>query len=889
MLPDEGVHAGRFGWLGALLGALSTVIFWIVVPTGIASVPVTIAALTVCFVAAVAFAVMPWNRLPQPALLTPVLAGVALTVVAVANTGGDQSVFAIFFGYCGLGAGYFATRRQLPWLLAIISAAALSPLLYDGDEPFGKDLFTSLLWVALAVATALLVFYSRARQREAHHQLEALALQDPLTGVANRREFENAVRGEIARSRRSGVRFAVLYLDLDGFKEVNDVHGHAAGDRILRRVATSIDASLRGEDLVARYGGDEFAILLPGASEEAARKASLRVVAAIERISPEDDSDRVLSAGVGIASFPRDGVDLETLMEAGDRALRRVKGGRAVARSVGTPAATALAGLPEPFDPTALLPDEDPGVVGAPAPWRLRQVALAGLGPALLVAALWVGLPLILPATPTRWAILGLAVLCLVVSALTARRVTVARERLGWTIVAAAASVMLIPVAGVWAGIAMAIALFFITGCRPWRDRLALADGLLLFFGGIGVVSVAVMPEIVDRFATRPALLAAALVGVVLVAGGIACALLILPRADIRSRPDAWLLAIGFCIGTIDNVPVQLARHGLSPLPGGIVGVGLPIAAALMAAGAQLRARRPEAAAVTEPPQAISNVLIPLVGSALAISTIFVPVPARIGAALAIVVIAVLRGARFRVIERESRRLRQLAERSQAARAAQSRASLTALSTALLARDGYTGHHGEQTVALARAVAERLGLNAVECAEVESTALLHDIGKIGTPDSILHKPGALTAEEREVMQAHPIIGERIVQAVPGLERVARAVRHEHEAWDGGGYPDGLSGEAIPLSSRIVLVCDAYHAMTSDRPYRAALAPEAAREELERCSGRQFDPAVVRALLGLLTTPTRTAPAARNGQPAEAYAPVPDAEPPLQRTPRAALR
>src|SRR6266545_706885 len=225
MLPDEGAHAGRFGWVGALLGALSTIIFWILVPSGIASVPVTIAALTVCFVATLVFAAVPWNRLPQPALLTPVLAGVALTVVAVANTGGDQSVFAIFFGYCGLGAGYFATRRQLPWLLAIISAAALSPLLYAGDKPFAQELFTSLLWVALAVATAILVFYSRARQREAHHQLEMLALQDPLTGVANRRAFENAVPGEIARSRRTGARFAVLYLDLDGFKEINDVHG----------------------------------------------------------------------------------------------------------------------------------------------------------------------------------------------------------------------------------------------------------------------------------------------------------------------------------------------------------------------------------------------------------------------------------------------------------------------------------------------------------------------------------------------------------------------------------------------------------------------------------------------------------------------------------------
>jgi HD-GYP domain-containing protein (c-di-GMP phosphodiesterase class II) len=101
------------------------------------------------------------------------------------------------------------------------------------------------------------------------------------------------------------------------------------------------------------------------------------------------------------------------------------------------------------------------------------------------------------------------------------------------------------------------------------------------------------------------------------------------------------------------------------------------------------------------------------------------------------------------------------------------------------------------------------------------------------------------------MREHPVIGERILRALPGLGGVARIVRHEHERWDGGGYPDGLAGEAIPIGSRIILACDTYHAMTSDRPYRAAMSHEAAIEELTRCAGTQFDPDVVGILVGVL--------------------------------------
>ena len=197
--------------------------------------------------------------------------------------------------------------------------------------------------------------------------------------------------------------------------------------------------------------------------------------------------------------------------------------------------------------------------------------------------------------------------------------------------------------------------------------------------------------------------------------------------------------------------------------------------------------------------------------------------------------------------------LREL-ERERAHAAGAARSVVRALAATLQARDGYTGEHADAVHDLSMAVGARLGLEQQALAELAAVALLHDVGKIGIPDAVLHKAGPLDESESELMRQHPVIGERILSAVEGLEKVARAVRHEHERWDGGGYPDGLSGEEIPLASRIVLACDAWHALVSDRPYREALAHDVALAELRRCAGSQFDPVVVDTLLATLAEP-----------------------------------
>ncbi len=183
--------------------------------------------------------------------------------------------------------------------------------------------------------------------------------------------------------------------------------------------------------------------------------------------------------------------------------------------------------------------------------------------------------------------------------------------------------------------------------------------------------------------------------------------------------------------------------------------------------------------------------------------------------------------------------------------AARSQAVVLALTCALDARDDYTGRHSSETSDLSVAVGRRLGLGPAELELLGQVAVLHDVGKLGVPTEVLLKPGPLDASEQAVMRQHPAIGERILSGIPGLEDVARAVRHEHERWDGGGYQDGLAGEQIPRASRIVFACDAYNAMTSDRAYRPAIGAAEARRELREGAGTRFDPRAAQALLEIL--------------------------------------
>ncbi len=174
--------------------------------------------------------------------------------------------------------------------------------------------------------------------------------------------------------------------------------------------------------------------------------------------------------------------------------------------------------------------------------------------------------------------------------------------------------------------------------------------------------------------------------------------------------------------------------------------------------------------------------------------------------------------------------------------------TLTALMSTVEAKDDYTASHEQQVAELTRRVAVRLGVDATRATDAYYAALLHDVGKVSVPSEILLKPGSLDEREWKVMRGHAAAGGALVASIPAFAHLSAAVRASHERWDGGGYPDGLAGEGIPLAARIIAACDTYDAIVTDRPYRAARTPAAAARELRRVAGSQLDRRVVDALL-----------------------------------------
>jgi HD-GYP domain-containing protein (c-di-GMP phosphodiesterase class II) len=176
--------------------------------------------------------------------------------------------------------------------------------------------------------------------------------------------------------------------------------------------------------------------------------------------------------------------------------------------------------------------------------------------------------------------------------------------------------------------------------------------------------------------------------------------------------------------------------------------------------------------------------------------------------------------------------------------------TMESLAGAVEARDPYTGGHSRRVEGLSTAMSRQLKLSEDQALRLERAGELHDIGKIGIPETILTKPATLNPDEWGVMKEHPVLGAELIERVPFLVDVAPIVRHHHEHFDGSGYPDGLAGSAIPMEARILAIIDAFDAMISSRPYRDALEPSEAVRRLKRGSGTQFDPIVVEAFIVL---------------------------------------
>jgi diguanylate cyclase (GGDEF)-like protein len=556
----------------------------------------------------------------------------------------------------------------------------------------------------------------------AHAGLAHAARTDGLTGCLNHAALHDALSREIERCARTGAQLSLVLLDLDHFKRVNDEDGHLAGDEILRRAGAALRATTRAYDLAARYGGDEFALVLPDADEAAACAVAARAVAAIE----------ALAAGGATAGVSQwlPGAAATDLISAADGALLAAK--RAGAR--GTVARASAA---------------------APA-----------LAPAVRAAA--------------------------VMAAATTESVDRSHGTDGRSDEPAAAERL-----------------------RKRTRQLALANHI-----GARLAAMTDVDEIVD----------AAVDELHRAFGYHLCAVIRIrddDRVDAAAVRGADFLRLG-------------ARQWSQPRDTGLIGrclrEGRPVLANDVLA-------EPDYDSTDETAGVRAELTVPLWVSGELWGAInleenhtdaFDEDDVRLVETVADQVGAALRSAFL--YERLDRAYMGTAE---------------ALAAALEAKDAYTAHHARSIVEHAEAVGRRLGLDAQQLRDLRYGAVFHDIGKIAVPEAILNKRGPLTPEERREVERHTIVGEQILAPVEFLAGVRKLVRHEHERWDGAGYPDGLAGEQIPLGARIILACDAFHAMTSDRPYRSAMTTEQAIAELRRGAGSQFDPRVVTALLELL--------------------------------------
>jgi diguanylate cyclase (GGDEF)-like protein len=325
VLPGELTTFRAVGATGFGLGAAGGLALWVTEPGAIHSDPVAAATTVLCLALAVAMAFVPWQRLGQGWQVAPPIVGVAVIAAAIQNMEDGRAVYDGFYLYVALAASYFLPGRHLRFVITAIAVASAVPLLGDARA----ESVVRWAYVAAGTATMALVLRSARKQvREYASQVRRLALVDQLTGALNRRGFEARANAELSRARRHEQEVTLIYLDLDGFKRVNDNLGHAAGDVVLRRAAISMGATLRGEDVLARVGGDEFVALLGLVSTEHAASVADRLVGAIRRVAIQDQGSAHVGATTACATYPHDGQTLDELMRAADGRLLERKRSR---------------------------------------------------------------------------------------------------------------------------------------------------------------------------------------------------------------------------------------------------------------------------------------------------------------------------------------------------------------------------------------------------------------------------------------------------------------------------------------------------------------------------------------------------------------------------------
>ena len=725
------------------------------------------------------------------------------------------------------------------------------------------------------IAGQLAVAIGRA---ELFSRVSSLAYEDPLTGLANRRAIEERLTRAAGRASKRGTELTVLLCDVDNLKAINDSRGHDAGDEALVRVSEALVGAGAGipGTFVARLSGDEFCVILEGGGLKLARELAAAALATLH-----EDHDVGVSLSCGAAAAGRGTSTPAQLLRAADAAqyvAKRRGGGQFCTAEAGQ----APGSLPRErrlfrgsaaeriraaaASATRLLEGD---LAARPALDRLEAVTSA-LAEAVNASA-WAisfaergGMEIrsMCTADDRNGRLLGLRVglqeevYPLAAYPATARLVAAGSgsyfvERSDGSADEAERRLLVQKGHDAVLGVAAAAAdgtylveLYADGASAPLLEaelelrllaRAAIPPGSA---DGADVSRLEKRKRQLDLTGALGARLAGATHSSQIVRaaaqeigelGYAACAI-------VRRRADG-MLEVAAASKTGD--PGRW-RDWSAPADSGLIGRALSEGRTVYVGDVTTE----PAYRVTEPTLGTrSEVDVPVRSAGRLWGAITVQEPT----------VDAFSAEDVRVLETAAGQIGSalysalLYEQLEAAYLG----TAEALSAALEARDAYTASHSDSIVRRAEAVGRRLGMSGDERRVLRYGAAFHDIGKLAVPESILSKPGPLTPAERTEIERHTVVGERILAPVSFLAEVLPLVRHTHERWDGNGYPDRLAGEQIPLGARIIFACDAYDAMTSDRPYRRELAPADARAELLRGAGSQFDPHVVEVLLALL--------------------------------------
>jgi len=752
-----------------------------------------------------------------------------------------------------------------------------------GDPPFRAADVRFLEAIAAQIAAVV----SRS---EMFSRVSRMAYEDPLTGLANRRAFEERLERATQRYAAGAAELSIMLCDLDRLKMINDTNGHAAGDVALRRVASALvrSAAAFPGAFVSRISGDEFGILLegrPGDRAEGGHPAIAELANGAQRLLSEGTDDP-LSVSCGVAMAAPDMATPSQLLAAADAAqyLAKRRGGNRVCTAAQVAAESEGEWVPIP----------DGGF--RPRFWETAEEIARTLDSELAEATTLDRLEVVATAFTAagdlaRWAISH----CptgesrLRDAALGDNR---DRRRTGVRVAPSDLEYESYELddypataAIVRAGGGSFIARLDDAESDPAERDLLVRDGFQGVIGvavgdGDGVYLIEIYADLGDapfeeldaplRLAARAAVSPQRHNGSTRTAGrGFTRALdlaLALPtrlteamdeeqlcEGSVEQLRDAFGCPVVQIISVVGDRIVLRAERAPEATPAGwtqsaqagLIGRALIEDAPVLAEDVS---REPSYRATLQTRGIRSELIAPIrtakgTWGVINLEDTEVAAFDRDDASLLAAYAAVL-GTMLNAID------------LYASLDGAYLGTAEALSAALESKDTYTAEHSRAIADNAVAVGAQLGLEGEDLRMLRYAAALHDIGKIGVPREILNKPAPLDPDEQRKVQEHTVIGERIIDPIEFLAPIRQVVRHAHERWDGSGYPDGLSGGDIPLGARIVFACDAYDAMTTDRPYRSAMRDEDARRELRSGAGAQFDPEVVEALLRIT--------AARNG-------------------------